>query len=54
MNALLVCKNDTIKFYDCDSYQEIEIGKNEKLQIKFELLPPSGGAKNEIIGMQKS
>jgi len=24
MNALLVCKNNTIRFYDCESYHEIE------------------------------
>ena len=49
MNSLLVCKNDTIRFYDIDTYQEIESCK-----IKFDLLAPKGGAKNEIIGMQKS
>ena len=46
MNSLLVCKNDTIKFYDCDTYEEIE-----SCRIKFDLEPEKGGAKNEIIGM---
>ena len=49
MNALLVCKNDTIKFYDLDSYKELE-----SCRLTLKLVQPNGGTKLEIIGMTKS
>jgi hypothetical protein len=49
MNAFLVSKFDTIKFYDIDNFKEIK-----DCEIKIPLLPSVTREKNEIISMQIS